>query len=189
MTRNVSRLFAIRLLTAWVLGFSMLNMSSGPALATYDVCTPPSGSGYSCSIDVSGDVAKPGKFSLHDIKKLIAKKTLAPTTQNVVFISGSGSTSGAWSGALLWDFLQYVGIQATGRQAVQKIIEVTATDGFVVRFGAGEISPNFGGHQVILTIYQDGNPLPDGNGFARLIFPGDKSGARNIFWISSIKVY
>jgi DMSO/TMAO reductase YedYZ molybdopterin-dependent catalytic subunit len=171
------------------LGLALLHSTTTDVVATSNGCRYSTSSGYSCAIEVSGDVAQPGRYTLHDIKTLLHSRQLAPATQNVLFKTGSGSTSAAWSGVLLWDFLQHVGITAVGRDSVKKIIEIVATDGYVIKLGAGELDPGFGGHQAVLTIYQDGELLGEDTGFARLIFPGDKSGARNIFWIKVIKIY
>jgi DMSO/TMAO reductase YedYZ molybdopterin-dependent catalytic subunit len=183
MTANLSRLLLVL-----GLGVVVPQAATLDACATSSLCSAATESTYSCTIEVSGDIEKPGNFTLHDFEKLLVAETLRPTTQNVGFRAGSGFTNAQWTGVLLWDFLKHVGIEAEGRESVQKVIEVGASDGYFIKFGAGEIDPGFGGHQVVLAFLQNGAILGADTGFARLIFPGDKSGARNIFWIKSIKI-
>lgn len=194
MTNNISRAIGVL-----VLGFLLLGSVTNGAQATpgkWDhtpSCTPPSGSGYSCTIEVTIDGKKAGSFSLFDIKKALAAGKLKTATANVAFISGNAAENGAvgsWSGVLLWDFLVYAGYQSSSpRASISKIVEVVATDGFTNRFGAGEISPQNGANQVILTLFLNGEFLSSDRGFARLIFPSDKFGARNIFQIKAINIY
>jgi len=172
MTGNISRLAGIV-----VLGFVLLQSATTDALAN---------GGYSSFFQVDGDVQKPGKYDLNDLK------TLPETNQNVVFISGQGSTSRKFTGVLLWDFLQRIGIETDPNAKngiLRKIIGVGATDGYVVYLSAGELDPRFGGHQVMLVYAEDEKLLGPDSGFARLVFPGDKAGGRAVSWISWIHVW
>jgi hypothetical protein len=64
---------------------------------------------------------------------------------------------------------------------------VTASDGYETVFAAGEISPTFGGGQIMVAYAADGQPL-GANGFARIVAPGDKAGGRFVSNIVKIKV-
>lgn len=113
------------------------------------------------------------------------------TTLMVFFSTGSGPVSASFTGVLLWTLLQEAGIKtdpAVHNDILRHTIELTATDGYQVVLGAGEIAPNFGGEQAIIAYAQNGAPLPAGDGFARLIMPGDKAGGRNLFALSRIEV-
>jgi hypothetical protein len=95
-----------RLLLAAGLGVALLQSTTYSALATSDWSSNPIAPAHSPTLfEVSGDVQKPGKYTLRDLKQL------PETNANVVFISGGGSTSAKWVGVLLWDFLQHVGIK------------------------------------------------------------------------------
>lgn len=173
MTRNIWKLAAVI-----GLGLVLLHSAAGDALAT--------SGGYASFIEVSGKVEKPGTYKLEDLK------TLPVINQNVVFFSGQTPVSARYTGVLLWDFLQKVGIQLNPdnkNDLLRRTIRFIATDGYIVHISAGEIDPRFGGHQVILAYAQDGEPVGPKTGFARLVFPGDKFGGRAISAIRWIIVY
>ena len=71
----------------------------------------------------------------------------------------------------------------------RKVILVTGSDCYQQAFTMGELAPAIGGqHQVIVAFAKDGALLTDA-GFARIINPGDKSGARNVSNIIRIQVF
>lgn len=87
---------------------------------------------------VDGDVAHPETFNLDKLEQL-------PTTnQNVTYFAAGNVTTKSFSGALLWDLLQSVGIKLDPdikNDILRKIVIVTASDGYEAVFGAGEIDP------------------------------------------------
>lgn len=142
--------------------------------------------GYSPQFLIEGAVDQPTKFTLKDLQ------ALPRTSQNVYFNTGKGPISATYTGVLLWDLLQKVGIKTDPtikNSILRKLLIVKATDGYMVYLTAGELAPQFGAHQVLVAYEQDGKLLGPDSGFARLIFPADKAGGRAISWIKSIKVY
>ena len=98
--------------------------------------------------------------------------------------------SQSFTGALLWDLLQSVGIVLDlniKNDILHQIVIVTGSDGYNPFFGAGEIAPNFGGDQIIVAYAVNGQPLGD-TGFARIVAPGDKLGGRFVSNIVKIVV-
>ena len=159
-----------------------------PALAggAYDSCHPTTtAGGFSPMFRICGDVNTPTTLNLKDLQ------SLSPTTENLFFYTGSGPVQGEFTGVLLWDLLNTAGIKTNPNiknDILTKIIEVTGTDGYTADISAGELDPAFGGQQVIVAYAQNGALLGPNSGFAELIFPGDKAGGRDVYWINLIKV-
>jgi len=96
----------------------------------------------------------------------------------------------SFTGTLLWDLLQSVGIVVdpnVKNDILRKVVIVTGSDGYETAFGAGEIAPNFGGAQIMVAYAVDGQPLGK-DGFARIVAPGDKAGGRFVSNIVKIEV-
>ncbi|MBV8054715.1 MAG: hypothetical protein JO071_05680 [Deltaproteobacteria bacterium] len=146
--------------------------------------------GVSRSFDVTGDVIHPQTFRLKDLL------AIAPsTTVQDYFVSGSSTTAGEFSGVLLWDLLNLVGIQvdpAIKNDLDRKYIVVTGTDCYQGVFSMGEIDPTLSGSDQVTVAYAQwvrGKPSGLGtNGFARIIIPADKKGARRVSNIAHIQV-
>lgn len=177
---------ALKIGTIAVLGISLqlFSLASIHAQPSTSAATTTSG-GYSTYFRIEGAVNNPTTFTLGKLK------ALPPTNENVFFYTGQGPVSSEYTGVLLWDLLNSAGIKldsSVKNDIITKTIIVTGTDGYSVVIGAGELAPNFGGHQVIVAYEQDGKLLDQNSGFAKLIFPGDKAGGRFVSWISSIKV-
>ncbi|MBS0151104.1 MAG: molybdopterin-dependent oxidoreductase [Nitrospira sp.] len=105
--------------------------------------------------------------------------------------SPTGFETGQWTGILLYDLLQQAQIMLnTGvkNDLTRKVILVTGSDCYQQAFSMGELVPAIGGqHQVIVAYAKDG-VLLSSDGFARIINPGDKSGARHVSNIIRIQV-
>jgi DMSO/TMAO reductase YedYZ molybdopterin-dependent catalytic subunit len=87
--------------------------------------------------------------------------------------------------------LQEAGIKtdpAVKNDIVRHIVTVTGSDGYGAVLSLGEIDPEFGGDQAIVAFAQDGKPLDEKSGFARLIIPGDKTAGRAVSGIATIEV-
>ena len=133
---------------------------------------------------VSGNVQQPTTF---DLKKL---QQFPVVNQNVTYFAAGSVVSQSFTGALLWDLLQSVGIVLDPNiknDILHQIVIVTGSDGYESVFGAGEIAPNFGGDQIIVAYAVNGQPLGD-TGFARIVAPGDKLGGRFVSNIVKIVV-
>lgn len=142
--------------------------------------------GPSAQFRLGGKVKNPKTFNLYTLKGQSTQ-----TTVWAFYRSGSGFETGQWTGVLLYDLLQQAQIELnTGvkNDLNRKIILVTGSDCYQQAFSMGELVPAIGGqHQIIVAYAKDGVLLPS-EGFARIINPGDKSGARNVSNIIRIQV-
>jgi DMSO/TMAO reductase YedYZ molybdopterin-dependent catalytic subunit len=162
------RIFGAALLLFAMIGVSTLAEAAGPTLY----------------FQVTGNVQNPTSF---DIRKLQA---LPPVNQNVTYFSAGSVVSQSFTGALLWDLLQSVGIKLDStikNDILHQIVIVTGSDGYETVFGAGEIAPNFGGDQILVAYGVNGQTLGS-DGFARIVAPGDKQGGRFVSNIAKIEV-
>ncbi|MGO9673870.1 MAG: molybdopterin-dependent oxidoreductase [Methylocella sp.] len=133
---------------------------------------------------VVGDVTTPTTFNLAKLR------SLPVTNQNVTYFAAGSVVSQSFTGALLWDVLQSVGIVLNPNvknDILRKIVVVTGSDGYQATFGAGEIAPNFGGDQILVAYAVNGQPLGSA-GLARIVAPGDKQGGRFVSNIVKIDV-
>jgi Oxidoreductase molybdopterin binding domain len=109
---------------------------------------------------------------------------------NYTYFSAGSVVSQSFTGALLWDLLQSVGIKLDStikNDILHQIVIVTGSDGYETVFGAGEIAPNFGGDQILVAYGVNGQSLGS-DGFARIVAPGDKQGGRFVSNIAKIEV-
>ena len=146
--------------------------------------------GPSNSLSVSGDVINPQSF---DLKSLRAFEP--STTVRDDFIREPSAASGEFTGVLLWDLLNKVGIKINPKvknDLDRKYVVVIGTDCYQAVFAMSEIDPSAGGSTQITVAYAqwiNGQETSlAGNGFARLIVPGDKKGARRVSNIAQIQV-
>jgi hypothetical protein len=154
-----------------------VGLSGVPALAQ---CSPPAPPSFS----VGGQVKTPKWFDA------LALRQLPHVNQNVTYFAAGQVENDTFTGALLWDLLQSVGIVTNPNiknDILRKIIVVTGTDGYVSVFTAGEIDPGFGGNQIIVAYEDNGQPLGCA-GPAEIVAPGDKAGGRFVHNIASIVV-
>jgi DMSO/TMAO reductase YedYZ molybdopterin-dependent catalytic subunit len=145
----------------------------------------------SSSLSVSGDVATPTTYDL------AALQALSQATQTDVFLSGSTAQTHTYTGPTLWSVLQNAGgIQATSstkNDVLNKVVVVTATDGYKVVYSAGELNPSFGGEAALLAWGEtpvggaSAQPLSS-DGFARTTAPWDAKGGRYVSNVTSIQV-
>ena len=134
---------------------------------------------------IRGAVEHPRSLTLADLKRE------SPTSEAVSLRTGKGVLTGTYTGVLLWTLLQQAVIKASPtirNDVMRHTIVITASDGYTTVLSAAEIDPEFGGERAIIAYARDGHPLTDERGFARLIFPDDKSAGRAISGISSITV-
>jgi Oxidoreductase molybdopterin binding domain len=121
---------------------------------------------------------------------VLALKRLPLVNQNVTYFAAGQVENDTFTGALLWDLLQSVGIITNPNiknDILRKIIVVTGTDGYVADFTAGEIDPGFGGNQILVAYAVNGQPLGSA-GPAQIVAPGDKAGGRFVHNIATIVV-
>jgi hypothetical protein len=158
-------------------------------VANIDVGVAPlqqgTGGGPSLSLQVQGDVLATLAFDR------AALQALTPYTETVSYLSGMNTVTNTFTGALLWDVLQAAGIvtdPAISNDILRKGVIATGSDGYQAMFALGEISPNFG-NVPILVAYDDANGPLTGNGFARLVVPGDVRGGRYVSNLVSLTVF
>jgi Oxidoreductase molybdopterin binding domain len=145
--------------------------------------------GPSAQFRLGGKVKNPRTFNLDTLRGQPTQTTVWAFYRSGA--SPTGFETGEWTGILLYDLLQQAQITLTSgvkNDLNRKIILVTGSDCYQQAFSMGGLVPAIGGqHQVIVAYAKDGVLLsPDG--FARIINPGDKSGARNVSNIIHIQV-
>jgi hypothetical protein len=121
---------------------------------------------------------------------VLALQQLPHVNQNVTYFAAGQVENDTFTGALLRDLVQSVGIVTNPNvknDILRKIIVVTGTDGYVSVFTAGEIDPGFGGNQIIVA-YEDNGQQLGCDGPAQIVAPGDKAGGRFVHNIASILV-
>lgn len=136
----------------------------------------------STSFKLTGLVHTPGTFALADLQAF-TKVKVTTNTQPL------GQHS--FGGALLYDVLQKAGIitdSSRKNDILRKTVLVTGTDGYGAAVSLGEVVPKFAGKQVILAYEEDGQPLPQADGFARLIVPGDLFAGRYVSNVAQVSV-
>jgi hypothetical protein len=136
---------------------------------------------------LGGKVTNPTTF---DLTKLQTQPY--HTTVWAFYRAGASFETGEWTGVLLYDLLTQAQIilnPGVKNDLNRKVILVTGSDCYQQAFTMGELAPAIGGqHQVIVAFAKDGGLLTD-TGFARIMNPGDKSGARNVSNIIRIQVF
>jgi hypothetical protein len=158
----------------------LLDLTGVPALAQSSSLRPPSPPFF----QVFGQVQTPKFFNTGTLRKLPVSH------ENVTYFAAGSIVSHSFTGALLWDLLQSVGIiidPSIKNDILRKTVVVTGTDGYVAVFTAGEIAPNFGGNQVLVVYEVDGEPI-GADGPAEIVAPGDKAGGRFVHNIYTIEV-
>lgn len=137
------------------------------------------------SIEITGLVSTPGTVTVAQLQ------TLPVQTVEVDFQSGKGDQHHAYTGVLLWDALQQVGI-TTNEDVKNDILRfyavVTSNDGYQVVISLGEIDPDFGNNPYLLAWDEDGAALESDAGPLRLVTPGDVHGGRYASGVVSIEI-
>lgn len=145
--------------------------------------------GTSSHFRLGGKVKNPKTFNLDTLRTQPTQTTLWAFYRSGA--SPTGFETGEWTGVLLYDLLQQAQITLNSEiknDLNRKIILVTGSDCHQQAFSMGELVPAIGGqHQIIVAYAKDSVLLPT-EGFARIINPGDKSGARNVSNIIRIQV-
>jgi len=135
------------------------------------------------AIAISGRVQHPQILSPGDLQRL------PPTQVQISFVTGHGTETGAYTGALLWTVLDNAGlVDEPGRNArLRHTFLVSGRDGYAVALSEAELDPDFEGKQVILAYAKDGKPLDAGDGI-RLIVPNDRHGGRAVRDVAEVAV-
>ena len=152
------------------------------ALGARALAAPPA---HSDSIKIEGGVDHPRTLTAADLQK--EPQTSVTISQH----TGHGTLSGAFTGVSLWTLLQEVGVtldSAKKNDLIHHTVTVTGTDGYSAVLSLAEIAPEFGADLALIAWQQDGKPLAEAGGFARLIVPGDKAAGRAVSAIATIEV-
>jgi hypothetical protein len=89
---------------------------------------------------------------------------LPATSQNVTYLLGVRS--------FLMGSREFLD-QSINNDILRRIVIVTGSDGYETVFGAGEIDPEFGGHQIMVAYAKDGQALgPDR--YPLIVAPGGR---------------
>ena len=123
--------------------------------------------GVSSSLTLTGTVALPGTYTLADLQRF-PSRTLA--------VSGDDYT-----GVPLWTFLNSIGNPATG------YVLASGTDGYQVLYSLAELNPALGAPEDLIP-YADTQGQFPGDGFARIVIPGDNHAGRYVSNLDAIAV-
>lgn len=142
--------------------------------------------GPSTSFQLGGAVTTPGQYVLATLQGLPIRSV---TTNPLA--GGARMGEHAYGGPLLYDLIQKAGLKtdsARKNDALRKVVVVTATDGYVAAFAWGEIDPRFANKQILVAYQRDGQRLPEADGFARTIVPGDEAAGRYVSNVNKVEV-
>lgn len=149
---------------------------------------PPSGpGGTSDAFSIGGEVATPTTVDRD------ALDALPPVTRSVTYSSGGNSVTREFTGVSLWDLLLTAGPltdPAIHNDILSKLVLVTGTDGYSVILALGELNPAFGDpDRLAMVAFADENGDLTGDGFARIVLPGDDAGGRFVSNLASMTVF
>jgi molybdenum ABC transporter molybdate-binding protein len=141
---------------------------------------------FAPEVAVKGLVGTPRSFTFDDLSKLPAE------TVNVSFQAGQGTTQASFTGTRLLNVFDAAGgaklPNDSNNAKLRTTVMVTGADGYQVALGWGELDPEFGAAPILLAYEQDGKPMGDKQGMARLVVPGDKRGGRYVSTVKSIDI-
>lgn len=137
------------------------------------------------TITIVGGAESPVVVSVADLQAL-------PTeTLDVTYLAGGEPQEHSFTGTPLLGVLESVGLpwdEDARNPWLGHIVLVTATDGYQVAFGGGELDPNFGNVPIYLAWEMDGAPLPAEDGAVRVVVPGDTRGGRYVSLVETIEI-
>lgn len=181
MRRNLSILLLLIICSSWLAACG--GSQSSTTTPTPSVAATAAAFGHpSTSFQLTGLVNHPGIFALSDLQAL-PKVSITTTTTPL--------GQHTFGGTLLYNLLQQAGIKTDSTRKndiLRKAVLVTGTDGYGAAIALGEIIPRFANKQIILAYEEDGKQLPQADGFARLIVPGDAFAGRYISNVAQITV-
>jgi hypothetical protein len=180
------RLFIVVLCSLMVVSGQIVHAQEGTPAAEAEAPLVTCEGGYAPLFRLGGRVQFPKNFDLD----ALSQEPL--TTVHDFFLTGQGTDSGTFTGVLLWDLIQEAQVITNPTQRndlFRKAVLITGSDCYETVYAMGELAPQLGGtHQVIVAFKRDDQLLGDTEGMARIINPGDKTGARRVFNIVRIRV-
>lgn len=132
---------------------------------------------FSPSFVLDGAVTNPRTYTLADLQALPAVEVA------VEFLTGTALQQRTYRGVLLYDLLQAAGPQfdpSRRNDQLRWYVTARATDAYEAVVAWGEFDPGFEAKQVLVAYEEDGQPLGDADGMARLVVPGDQRGGRYV---------
>jgi len=141
---------------------------------------------FAPEVAVKGLVGTPRSFTFDDLSKL------PPETVSVSYQAGQGTTQASFTGTRLLNVFDAAGgarlPNDSNNAKLRTTVIVTGADGYQVALGWGELDPEFGAAPILLAYEQDGKPMGDKQGMARLVVPGDKRGGRYVSTVKNIEI-
>ena len=146
-------------------GRDLTNLTSLQILSVPALPGPPPTSVPSTAVQLSGNVAAPGSYSLTDLQN-----KFTPVHPAIL-----GDT---YTGVPLWTFLNPTAVGTTNQ-----IVTTQGTDGYEVVLALAELDPTLGGNPNDLLPYADNGGNFPGDGVARTIYATDNKQGR---WESNL---
>jgi DMSO/TMAO reductase YedYZ molybdopterin-dependent catalytic subunit len=146
------------------------------------------------SFKLNGDVKHKATYALADLQnfKLDPATPYTPTVLTVSFNTSTGPVTATYTGIPLMDLITVADPKLNPKQKndiLRKYVIAHASDCYEAVVALGEVLPRFENKQVLVAYADgDGNPLPDSEGMAHLIVPGDAAGGRSVFHLSRLTV-
>jgi len=151
--------------------------------------------GTPTKLKLDGLVKNKVTYTLQDLKNFRLDRAVEyiPTKVTATFNTSTGPQTNTYTGILLNDLLTVATIKVNAKQKndiLRKYVIAHASDCYEAVIALGELLPKFENKKVILA-YADGegNPLPDSEGFVRLVVPGDSAGGRYVTHLSRLTVH
>jgi DMSO/TMAO reductase YedYZ molybdopterin-dependent catalytic subunit len=169
----------LRLTSILVLGAVIAALGSAPMMS---LAQPRQ---YSPTFIIEGMVDAPRSYTLADLQALPSEEV------TLTFRAGAGVQTHTYRGVRLYDLLMAARPQFDPDRRNDRIrwyIHVTATDGYETVFAWGEIDPELADKGLLLAYEADGALLPEDEGMARLVVPGDGRGSRHVSNVATISV-
>ncbi|UOK71059.1 hypothetical protein [Ancylobacter polymorphus] len=118
-----------------------------------------------------------------------ALRALPAETLTVTYATAKGPERARFTGPRLWDLLVARGLVDTDphRALLRSVIVVTAGDGYRLVLAAADLAPDLGDAPILLAHTREGEPLATARA-PRLVVPGDRRGARQMFDVARIEV-
>jgi hypothetical protein len=171
----------LRVVAALVAGLGLVGIAgcgAAPAAA------PPAPAGAavssSSSLPPPGEVVVTGAVRHPGIRLNLAQLTAMPThTVTVSFSSAKGTESHTETGVPVATLLGQLGLATDPARKDDELsfaVFAIGADGYRAVVSYGEISPEYGNRDVLVSLVQDGTPLAR----PRLIVPGDVKGGRDV---------
>ncbi len=140
--------------------------------------------GSAASLEVRGDVSKPGVWSVDDLKKQFAKEI-----QTVKFTLGEDKQQKTGTGIPLLSLIKAAGIKTEKTPKhydLSFMVIIEAHDGYRAYFSYAELSPQVGHAEVWLVWDVEGKALIGKEAPLRLVVSTDRAPDRCIYGIASM---